>query len=693
MTPPTARVLSLFLRLLRNNRIVRLLRQAPSNLFYFIRIVFHRIFTKRQHQDGHKSASNQEGLDFPDVPTICASHVPTSLSIPQQPAGGFILNVTGPHDNGDEGVPMESLNTPRLRTHRLSLQSTQLQNRRSFYSSNSGLLSALTPDPSASHLSLPNARNSVQSVAPSIVEFDNEQVTVLPSTMHGRIDCMLSTELSRYLRKHTIPQADPTVIIRALEREYSCQSESRGLDEICSSRRLSLLKVLTDVDISNEEVLRHTQHFLTLIFDSLRAKNLQLENEVELVVETVKYDGEEDYRCGYYFVDHKNRCLFWLEDFDISHALWDAWANTSLSHIKLEIEVSYWQHWELFCNIQVATEDILDELTEILTTDLVDLQTSDTSNALFSADELQSYLRVVEISRRPVFTSRKSSPFFVGRLMSMYMRQRFANFWGEYGARLHREQSVHHPNGIPCTWLITVLSPFFFNAPDVHLRALHLIFIDEVASTQPWRTFIKKLNEEWQDFIINSAVLLAANVSFLAIQSVDNIKDEPYRSPSQIASYLSTLASISSMIIGLLLVRQTRTKGSASAQHAADYLRARRYRVVGHEPLAIMYSLPYAFLMWGMVFLMIALLLVCFLGTTLVTRIIPGLAALTCITMIVWCIWMGWDRGNDPHESLWNTFVNALSRWRSHFFETLKPWGYLCGKKEQDLENPPPTAS
>ncbi|KAF4593415.1 hypothetical protein EYR38_009129 [Pleurotus pulmonarius] len=631
MTPPTARVLSLFLRLLRNNRIVRLLRQAPSNLFYFIRIVFHRIFTKRQHQDGHKSASNQEGLDFPDVPTICASHVPTSLSIPQQPAGGFILNVTGPHDNGDEGVPMESLNTPRLRTHRLSLQSTQLQNRRSFYSSNSGLLSALTPDPSASHLSLPNARNSVQSVAPSIVEFDNEQVTVLPSTMHGRIDCMLSTELSRYLRKHTIPQADPTVIIRALEREY-IRVPRAGRDMFIQTAVLTGMtskgrKVLTDVDISNEEVLRHTQHFLTLIFDSLRAKNLQLENEVELVVETVKYDGEEDYRCGYYFVDHKNRCLFWLEDFDISHALWDAWANTSLSHIKLEIEVSYWQHWELFCNIQVATEDILDELTEILTTDLVDLQTSDTSNALFSADELQSYLRVVEISRRPVFTSRKSSPFFV------------------------------------------------------------------VASTQPWRTFIKKLNEEWQDFIINSAVLLAANVSFLAIQSVDNIKDEPYRSPSQIASYLSTLASISSMIIGLLLVRQTRTKGSASAQHAADYLRARRYRVVGHEPLAIMYSLPYAFLMWGMVFLMIALLLVCFLGTTLVTRIIPGLAALTCITMIVWCIWMGWDRGNDPHESLWNTFVNALSRWRSHFFETLKPWGYLCGKKEQDLENPPPTAS
>ena len=122
-----------------------------------------------------------------------------------------------------------------------------------------------------------------------------------------------------------------------------------------------------------------------------------------------------------------------------------------------------------------------------------------------------------------------------------------------------------------------------------------------------------------------------------------------------------------------------------------------------------MYSLPYTFLMWGwvsnytfivktlrsnmvsMIFLMIALLLVCFMGTTLVTRIVPGLAALTCITMIVWCVQMGYDRGNDSHESLWNTSVNALSQRRSHFFETLKPWRYLCGKREQDPENPPPT--
>ncbi|KAF4594318.1 hypothetical protein EYR40_009121 [Pleurotus pulmonarius] len=557
-------------------------------------------FRKQRHQDIHRPAAQDPGAF-----TSCASHVPTNIPIP---------HIVEPCDDVRDGESGESFNMRRPSdnlSYRRSLQSCQSPDSRSIVSNNTGLLLPHNPDPYASRLTLASDHNSVHGALPSA----GETISILPSTLHGQIDCILSTELSRYSRKHKIPQEKPKVIIGALETEYAFLSPSGweryvhpdGCPYWCHLKRVDPereIKVLTDVDLLDENVLLQTNRFVDIIFEYIRAKNLQLKKDVELVVETVKYDGHDDYRCGYYFVYHKNRCLFWLQDFDISNSLWEVQAQTSLSHIKLEIEVCYWQHWEFFCNIQVATEEILDDLMNILTTDLVDLQTSHTSNALFRADELQSYLKIIEMSRVSINASRKALPFFVGRLMSMYM-------------------------------------------------------------------------------------LLAANVSFLAIQSVDNIKNEPYRSPSQIASYLSTLASISSMIIGLLLVRQTRTKSSASAQDAADYLRVRQYRVVGHEPLAIMYSLPYAFLMWAMVFLMIALLLVCFLGTTLVTRIIPGLAALTCITMIVWCIWMGWDRGNDPHESLWNTFVNALSRWRSHFFETLKPWGYLCGKREQDPENPP----
>ena len=62
-------------------------------------------------------------------------------------------------------------------------------------------------------------------------------------------------------------------------------------------------------------------------------------------------------------------------------------------------------------------------------------------------------------------------------------------------------------------------------------------------------------------------MLLNANVAFLAIQSVDQISENnnPDRSPAQIASYLSIIASIGSIILGLLLIRQNRTKSGGTA--------------------------------------------------------------------------------------------------------------------------------
>jgi chaperone required for assembly of F1-ATPase len=60
-------------------------------------------------------------------------------------------------------------------------------------------------------------------------------------------------------------------------------------------------------------------------------------------------------------------------------------------------------------------------------------------------------------------------------------------------------------------------------------------------------------------------VLLNANVAFLAIPSVD---ESPEASPAQIASLLSIVSSVGSIILGLLLVRQHRTKAKEEASEA-----------------------------------------------------------------------------------------------------------------------------
>jgi hypothetical protein len=114
--------------------------------------------------------------------------------------------------------------------------------------------------------------------------------------------------------------------------------------------------------------------------------------------------------------------------------------------------------------------------------------------------------------------------------------------------------------------------------------------------------------------------MLNVNVAFLAIQSVD-VGADPYRSPAQIYSYLSVIANVGSIILGLLLVRHNRTKSRETAGEAVSYLclpiffsylltqkqaflASRHHPLLGLETLAILYSLPYALLIWGYVHLL-----------------------------------------------------------------------------------------
>ena len=60
---------------------------------------------------------------------------------------------------------------------------------------------------------------------------------------------------------------------------------------------------------------------------------------------------------------------------------------------------------------------------------------------------------------------------------------------------------------------------------------------------------------------IQDTVILAANMAFLAIQSVDNGgQSTPRRSAAQVASYISIITGLGSILLSLLLIRQNRSK-------------------------------------------------------------------------------------------------------------------------------------
>jgi hypothetical protein len=164
----------------------------------------------------------------------------------------------------------------------------------------------------------------------------------------------------------------------------------------------------------------------------------------------------------------------------------------------------------------------------------------------------------------------------------LQVHQKYLNYHGQPCARLCRDQSVHSSAPPERTLLIKLFSPLLFFAPDVHLRALEDIWVDEMVCHVPWKDFMTKMNDDWERYVLfvshcllyhyitrlnifdQGTVILNGNVGFLAIGTFNA------SGAASIASYLSTIASCGSIIIGLLLFRHNKTKNRNTADAAVS---------------------------------------------------------------------------------------------------------------------------
>ncbi|KAF9237365.1 hypothetical protein BU15DRAFT_48882, partial [Melanogaster broomeanus] len=388
-------------------------------------------------------------------------------------------------------------------------------------------------------------------------------------------------------------------------------------------------KTFTEVNICNEEIFGDIEYFRDFLFSELQGEihNRNLSgslniDEVQLVVEP-KGD-HQGVICCYYFVNPSSRSLFWLDDWQGDEIFRDCRGSRLRypSYQKLMYALSCW------FNAQVV----------FLTMPTADHLTSNRSSCPLNADELKNYLTLIDKISCIVLIGPQESQqgLFPGRIMHTFYNNYFLNFHGEECARLNFDQTIHgwryHPSS-----LMTVCAPLLFMAPVTSVRSLHRIFVDDIASREKWNTFVNKLNSQLQDTNLLATVLLNANVGFLAIQSVDNGGGTTLR---QLASYMSLVASLASIVLGLVFVGHHRTETRNTAFQAAKFLDRLQHKRHGLETLAIIYSLPYAFLMWGMV-LFFAAFVSEWCGNS---RDVKSLASVGGFLFLVaclgaWCIW------------------------------------------------------
>ncbi|KAG1748341.1 uncharacterized protein EDB91DRAFT_1113503 [Suillus paluster] len=344
---------------------------------------------------------------------------------------------------------------------------------------------------------------------------------------------------------------------------YYCYESVVDFDEY--SRKI---RVMTQADLARNGVAETIENLAKLAYD--RACHYSsFPVNVDLVVELM--DEGETITGGYYFVHRDNRCLFWLQNFDATVILRECSGVTELSHKRIELEAQYWKHIDLFPHASALDSQVLRELQQIIRFAISDCMTSEVSAVCaLSMDVLKNTLDLIkDVDVEDNCIQSAYDKCFIARMMNHFKHCQYLNYYGQKGARLSRDQTVHGDTYEQRSIMITCLAPLLFNAPYEHVYSLHKLYVDSIVNYIDWRTFVQKLNAEMQDFNLLATVLLSVNVGFLGIKDVDSGAGS---SLSQVASYVSVISSFGSMLLGVKLARQSYAQGPDMVDNAVRLL-------------------------------------------------------------------------------------------------------------------------
>ncbi|KAG7091400.1 hypothetical protein E1B28_010437 [Marasmius oreades] len=318
-------------------------------------------------------------------------------------------------------------------------------------------------------------------------------------------------------------------------------------------------RIYTDADIYNPSVQQHARRLINEFDKYTRIRNIVLTPNMNVVFDMF-YDSEDGTcPCRYYIVDHTTRSVFWLDKFDADQLqVWEEVKGvTELTHIRHAIESQYWYHCHLFPDSFCMGEAEVDELKDIITYWICDVLTSQGSTSPYEPEKLQNILSLTNNLSKNL----QGGAAAYARLMHLFARQRFLDFYGQPTVRLDRQRSIHLPGDSTSSqpWLLGYISPLMFSAPNVYYGRIKEVYIDRCVHFSEWQSMISRMVNEWGESILTGSVILTANVAFLAIQSVDSAAITPNRSPAQILSFVSVAASIGCIVTGLLLVRKNKS--------------------------------------------------------------------------------------------------------------------------------------
>ncbi|KAF9226077.1 hypothetical protein BS17DRAFT_807002 [Gyrodon lividus] len=489
----------------------------------------------------------------------------------------------------------------------------------------------------------PSTRPSVRSTTPSLVTVATPDVIpVAPGNIprHERRKAVEKVSNKTNIVPGQVDYADkaPDGWERAVHPEGACYFFNANKH------------VFTDIDLTQSRNLADIEEYIKFLREKERRVLPNLNPRTHLVIQLLEVDGFRAW-C-YYFVDHDSRVIFWVQDFNATELLADLQGVIANSHIseshddnvgcsRYAIEMQYWLHCEQFpCCIPVS-QDHVTEVWGIVVRAHADCITSESALSTLDEAQLGKIIALVPYLQARANTIDDSALWVVARVMGNFARVKFYNFYGQPGARLEPNLSVYAKTGIEPeenTLLFALLDFLLFYTPSAHFRELEGISVDNVINYARWRSFANKLNNEWNGFTIFSTVMLAVDVSFLAVPGVDK-GAVGSQLVTTVATYMSLLSVGGSLLASVLLARQSR------AEHDSALFISRMACWGGCRALGVIFSLPFAFLVWAMIFFVLALCYVILHSSDPVTLgvMIPGAVLVAILTFMP--VWWGLTQG------------------------------------------------
>ncbi|KAF8706871.1 hypothetical protein RHS03_04765, partial [Rhizoctonia solani] len=190
----------------------------------------------------------------------------------------------------------------------------------------------------------------------------------------------------------------------------------------------------------------------------------------------------------YYVVDHDSKAIIWAGG-DVPKSFKGA---TRAKH-----EHEYWIHMENFPGPRFSTPDDLRLLKHVLSSNAIDVLTSDGSTSPMSVQQIQTHLKSLE-----VFSSGGDiyQTYAVARLWNLILQSRVINKYGTTDARLDRFISITD-NPPTFVGIYAFIAKLMFKRPHIHLGRCSRAWADRIAYTEEWRKFKATNEQEWRQVV------------------------------------------------------------------------------------------------------------------------------------------------------------------------------------------------